>query len=74
MGRNSLPLPLFEQEYDLTSVADSNSSVTDEAHDSVGKMLGLRLVDTRSLLRTVQRHAKYDECGALMEVREDLAC
>ena len=37
-------------------------------------MYGLRLVEAQSLLRIVQRHAKFDECGALIEVTVDLAC
>ena len=49
----ALPLPLFDQEFkddNLTSVADSISSDTSEPNDFVGKMLGLRLVDSQSLL------------------------
>ena len=34
--------------------AESSSSDTDEPDDSVGKMLGLRLVDTQSLMRIIQ--------------------
>ena len=37
-------------------------------------MLGLRLVHCQNSLRVVQKYAKCDECGAPMEVREDLAC
>ena len=73
----ALPLPPFEQEPqddDLTSATDSSSSDSQEPDDSVGNMLGLRLVDCQNLLRVVQKYAKCDECGAPMEVREDLAC
>ena len=40
---------------------------------TLGNKFGVTLVDCQSLLRAVQRYAKCDECGAPMEVREDVA-